>query len=64
MAKELTWRKAIEKVLSESSGAMHYTEVTDKIISEKLRTKLGAPPSSTVNAHLTCAIMDVRYVWD
>ena len=32
MAQQLTWRKAIEKVLSETSGAIHYTDISDKII--------------------------------
>lgn len=56
MPKELTWRKAIEKVLSESSGAMHYKDLTDKIIEDNLRISLGATPTRTVNAHLTTAI--------
>ncbi|GAB6187381.1 hypothetical protein JCM17478_28830 [Thermopirellula anaerolimosa] len=32
MTKQLTWRKAIEKVLSEASGAMHYRDITQRII--------------------------------
>ena len=34
MPKELTWRKAIEKVLSEAPGAIHYQGFTEKIIQE------------------------------
>lgn len=56
MAKQLTWRRAIEKVLSEASGAMHYRDLTDKIIESGLRIELGATPASTVSAHLTTAI--------
>ncbi len=56
MARQLTWRKAIEKVLSEASGAMHYKDLTDKIIEAGLRTELGATPAATVSAHLTTAI--------
>ncbi len=56
MAKQLTWRKAIEKVLSEASGAMHYKDLTDKIIEAGMRTELGATPAATVSAHLTTAI--------
>ena len=56
MPKEMTWRKAIEKVLSQASGAMHYKELTDKIIEDGLRVSLGATPTRTVNAHLTTAI--------
>lgn len=56
MAKQLTWRKAIEKVLSEASGAMHYKDLADKIIEAGLRTDLGATPAATVSAHLTTAL--------
>lgn len=56
MAKQLTWRKAIEKVLSDASGAMHYKDLTDKIIEAGMRTDLGATPAATVSAHLTTAI--------
>jgi hypothetical protein len=56
MAKELTWRKAIEKVLSEAPGAIHYRDITDKIIEDGLRTNLGATPAATVSAHITTAI--------
>lgn len=58
MPKELTWRKAIEKVLSEAPGAMHYTDITKKIIQEGLRSSLGATPDATVSAVLTTAIKD------
>lgn len=56
MAKQHTWRNAIEKVLREASGAMHYKDLTDKIIEAGLRGKLGATPAATVSAHLTTAI--------
>lgn len=56
MPTELTWRKAIEKVLKDSSVAMHYKDITDRIIEDGLRTSLGATPTRTVNAHLTTAI--------
>src|SRR5947209_7567677 len=48
MATELTWRKAIDKVLSEAPGAMRLTEITDKIIHDGLRSNLGAIPERTV----------------
>lgn len=56
MAKQLTWRKAIEKVLSDASGAVHYKDLTDHIIEDALRKDLGATPAATVSAHLTTAI--------
>ncbi len=56
MPNELTWRKAIEKVLSAAPGAMHYRDITDTIIELGYRTSLGATPAATVSAHLTTAI--------
>jgi hypothetical protein len=56
MAAELTWRKAIEKVLSQAPGAMHYQKITDKIIEDGLRSNLGATPASTVYSVLIMAI--------
>ena len=50
MAKELTWKKAINKVLAASAEPLHYKEITEKIISDGLRTSLGATPAATVNA--------------
>ena len=58
MPKELTWRKAIEKVLSEASGAIHYKDLTERIIQDGLRSSLGATPAATVSAHLTTAIKE------
>ncbi len=48
MAAELTWRKAIDKVLSEAPGAMRLAEITEKIIQDGLRSSLGATPEGTV----------------
>src|SRR5258708_7922742 len=56
MSKELTWRMAIEKVLSEAPGAMHYKDLTDKIIENGLHSSLGATPRRTVNAVLVTAL--------
>lgn len=56
MATELTWRKAIDKVLTSSPTALHYNEITERIIAEGLRTNLGATPAATVNAQITNSI--------
>ncbi|MCC8986193.1 MAG: winged helix-turn-helix domain-containing protein, partial [Candidatus Contendobacter sp.] len=53
---ELTWRKAIDTVLSSSSIPLHYSEITERIISERLRTNLGATPPATVNALISSSI--------
>ncbi|MGC6456748.1 MAG: HTH domain-containing protein [Akkermansiaceae bacterium] len=56
MAKELTWKKAIDKVLAASPQPLHYKEITEKIISDGLRTSLGATPAATVNAQISASI--------
>lgn len=56
MSSELTWRKAIDKVLGSSATPLHYNEITERIISEGLRKSLGATPAATVNAQITASI--------
>jgi hypothetical protein len=56
MASEMTWRKAIDKVLGESTKPLHYNEITERIISDGLRKKLGATPAATVNAQISASI--------
>lgn len=54
--KEMTWRDAIDAVLSASPTALHYQEITEKIIAQSLRTSLGATPAATVNAQISTSI--------
>ncbi len=56
MPSEMTWRKAIDKVLGTSATPLHYNEITERIISEDLRKNLGATPASTVNAQISASI--------
>jgi hypothetical protein len=56
MASELTWRQAIEKILSASASPLHYSEITERIIADDLRKSLGATPSATVNAQISASI--------
>jgi hypothetical protein len=56
MAKELTWRDAIDTVLGAAATPLHYREITDRIIGDKLRTNLGATPTATVNAQISASI--------
>ena len=53
---ELTWSKAIDKVLSSSSTPLHYKEITQRIIAQSLRISLGATPAATVNAQIANSI--------
>ena len=56
MPNELTWKKAIDKVLASSDRPLHYKEITERIISDGLRTSLGATPAATVNAQISASI--------
>lgn len=56
MRSELTWGKAIYKVLASSTTALHYKEITERIIAEGYRKNLGATPAATVNAHISTSI--------
>jgi len=59
MAKELTWKKAIDKVLAASTQPLHYKEITERIISDGLRTNVGATPAATVNAQISASIKNL-----
>lgn len=56
MAKELTWREAIDTILRSSITPLHYKEITDRIIADALRSSLGATPAATVNAQISASI--------
>ena len=56
MPSEMTWRKAIDKVLGESTKPLHYNEITERIIADGLRKNLGATPAATVNAQISSSI--------
>jgi hypothetical protein len=45
---EMSWKDAIEKVLSESDGSMHYSDISEKIIEDGYKTKSGANPAGAV----------------
>lgn len=53
---DLTWRKAIERVLGDAGGAMHYTDIAEQIVAEGLRKNVGATPPATVNANVSTSI--------
>lgn len=56
MAKELTWREAIDKTLSASTMPLHYQEIAQRIIADGLRQNLGVTPAATVNAQISTSI--------
>lgn len=53
---EKSWKEAIKKVLAESSTPLHYTEISEQILSRGYYETDGATPAATVNAQLTSSI--------
>lgn len=43
------WKKAVMKVLEQADGAMDYKDIADKIVSKKIKKKVGANPRVSVN---------------
>lgn len=52
---DMRWRDAITRVLSESSGPMHYADIAQAIIDNGYRARVGATPAATVAANLSQA---------
>lgn len=54
----MTWDEAIQAVLREADGALHYTEISDRIVAMGLRggDEIGATPAQTVNARISSSM--------
>lgn len=53
---EKSWKEAIKKVLAESVAPLHYTEISELILSHGYYETDGATPAATVNAQLASSI--------
>ena len=53
---EKSWKDAIVKVLKEAETPLHYSEITDQILSRGYYPTDGATPAATVNAQITMSI--------
>jgi hypothetical protein len=53
---EKSWKEAIKKVLARSAVPLHYTEISETILSQGLYETDGATPAATVNAQLAASI--------
>lgn len=53
---ERSWKEAIKKVLMESATPLHYTEISEQILSRGYYETDGATPAATVNVQLTSSI--------
>ena len=45
---EKSWKEAIKKVLAESSTALHYTEISEQILSRGYYETDGATPARAI----------------
>jgi len=53
---EKSWKEAIKRVLQESDSPLHYTEISDQILSRGYYKTDGATPAITVCAQLAASI--------
>lgn len=54
--KVFTWKEAINVVLEQFPGGLHYNKIADSIIEQGLRQTVGATPAATVNAQIAASI--------
>lgn len=52
----MSWREAIAKVLSEADSPLHYSEISEKVLSQGYYKTDGATPAATVNAQVSSSI--------
>jgi hypothetical protein len=57
-ARDLPWEEAIQRVLTEAGGALHYADIAERIVSGGLRRSVGATPASTVGAYLSNSLRE------
>lgn len=53
---EKSWKEAIKRVLEESSTPLHYSEISEQVLSRGYYQTDGATPAATVNAQLSASI--------
>ncbi len=53
---EQSWKSAIITVLTECKEPLHYSEITERIMTRGLKTTSGATPDATVNAQISASI--------
>jgi hypothetical protein len=53
---EKSWREAIKKVLGETDVPLHYSEISEQILSRGYYRTDGATPAATVNAQISSSI--------
>lgn len=57
---EKSWKEAIKRVLLEADSPMHYTEISEQILTRGYYSTDGATPAATVNAQLSSSVKHDR----
>lgn len=52
----MSWREAIEKVLAEEARPLHYSEISELVMSRGYYKTEGSTPDATVNAQISASI--------
>lgn len=55
----MTWDEAVQAVLREAGGALHYSEIAERIVAQGLREEVGATPQQTVAATISMSLREV-----
>lgn len=55
---ELGWKEAIVRVLTKSGEPMHYTDITQAIADDGLKSKFGATPAASVAATISMSLQN------
>ncbi len=58
MSKELSWEDAIQTVLREAGTTLRAPEISERILAQRLREKVGATPASTVAAIISISLKE------
>jgi len=53
---EKSWKDAIRKVFEEAQAPLHYTDISEQILSRGYYETDGATPAATVNAQMASSI--------
>jgi hypothetical protein len=53
---EKSWKEAIKRVLNEANAPLHYTEISEQILTRGYYSTDGATPAATVNALLSSSV--------
>ncbi len=55
---DLGWRDSIIEVLKAAAEPLHYTDITDRIVEQELKTEFGATPAKSVSASITMSLKE------